>query len=103
MTEDQKKWVIAKGRMMDAMKVLGFPEALGDELVKNLGSPKAMDRMTSYLKNVKPKKAELVVDEMLAICSDIARWRDKKESERVNAAYNEILYFGLGNMPDEVD
>ena len=23
MTEDQKKWVIAKGRMMDAMKVLG--------------------------------------------------------------------------------
>ena len=101
MTEDQKKWVIAKGRMMDAMKVLGFPEALGDELVKNLGSPKAMDRMTSYLNNVKPKKAELVVDEMLAICSDIARWRDKKESERANAAYNEILYFRLENMPDE--
>ncbi len=103
MTEDQKKWIIAKGRMMDAMKVLGFPEALGDELVKNLGSPKAMDRMTSYLKNVKPKKAELVVDEMLAICSDIARWRDKKESERANTAYNEILYFGLENMPDEED
>ena len=100
MTEDQKKWVIAKGRMMDAMKVLGFPEALGDELVKNLGSPKAMDRMTSYLKNVKPKKAELVVDEMLAICSDIARWRDKKESERANAVYNEVLYFGLENLPD---
>ena len=100
MTEDQKKWVIAKGRMMDAMKVLGFPEALGDELVKNLGSPKAMDRMTSYLKNVKPKKAELVVDEMLAICSDIARWRDKKESERANAAYNEVLNLGLENLPD---
>lgn len=103
MTEDQKKWVIAKGRMMDAMKVLGFPEALGDELVKNLGSPKAMDRMTSYLKNVKPKKAELVVDEMLSICSDIARWRDKKESERANAAYNEVLNLGLENLPDEED
>ena len=103
MTEDQKKWVIAKGRMMDAMKVLGFPEALGDELVKNLGSPKAMDRMTSYLKNVKPKKAELIVDEMLAICSDIARWRDKKESERANAAYNEVLNLGLENLPDEED
>ena len=100
MTEDQKKWVIAKGRMMDAMKVLGFPEALGDELVKNLGSPKAMDRMTSYLKNVKPKKAELVVDEMLSICSDIAKWRDKKESERANVAYNEVLYFGLENLPN---
>ena len=101
MTEDQKKWIIAKGRMMDAMRNLGFPEALGDELVKNLGSPKAMDRMTSYLNNVKPKKAELVVDEMIAICSDIVRWKDKKELERANAKYNEILYFGLENLPDE--
>ena len=101
MTEDQKKWVIAKGRMMDAMKVLGFPEALGNELVKNLGSPKAMDRMTAYLNNVKPRKAELVVDEMLAICSDIVRWKDKKELEQANAKYNEIFYFGLENMPDE--
>ena len=32
MTEEQKKWIITKGRMMDAMKGLGFPEALGDEL-----------------------------------------------------------------------
>ena len=101
MTEEQKKWIIAKGRMMDAMRNLGFPEALGDELVKNLRSPKAMDRMTSYLNNVKPRKAELVVDEMLAICSDIVRWKDKKELEQANAKYNEILYFGLENMPDE--
>jgi hypothetical protein len=99
MTEEQKQWIIARGRMMNAMKDLGFPEALGDELVKNLGSPKAMDRMTSYLNNVKPKKAELVVDEMIAICSDIVRWKDKKELERANAKYNEILYFGLENMP----
>lgn len=56
----------------------------------------AKNRMTSYLNNVKPKKAELVVDEMLAICSDIARWKDKKESERANAKYNEVIYFGLG-------
>lgn len=99
MTEDQKQWIIARGRMMDAMKDLGFPEALGDELVKNLGSSKAMDRMTSYLNNVKPKKAELVVDEMIAICSDIVRWKDKKKLERANVKYNEILYFGLENMP----
>ena len=99
MTEEQKTWQIAKNRMMDALTKLGFPEALGDQIVKNLGSPKAMDRMTSYLNNVKPKKAELVVDEMLAICSDIARWRDKKESERANAKYNEILYFGLEEEP----
>ena len=100
MTDEQKTWIIARNCMMDALTGLGFPEALGDQIVRNLGSPKAMDRMTSYLKNVKPKKAELVVDEMLAICSDIARWRDKKESERANAAYNEVLYFGLENMPE---
>ena len=100
MTEEQKKWVIATGRMMDALRSLDFPEALGEELVKNLGSPKAMDRMTSYLNNVKPKKAELVVDEMLAICSDVVRWKSKKEIERANAKYNEILYFGLDAEDD---
>ena len=94
--DEQRNWIIAKKRMMDALTRLGFPEALGDQIVRNLGSPKAMERMTSYLNNVKPKKAELVVDEMLAICSDIARWKDKKESERANARYNEVLYFGLG-------
>ena len=67
MTDEQKTWIIAKNRMIDALTKLGFPEVLGDQIVKNLGSPKAMVRMTSYLNNVKPKKAELVVDEMLAV------------------------------------
>ena len=74
--DEQRNWIIAKKRMMDALTRLGFPEALGDQIVRNLGSPKAMERMTSYLNNVKPKKAELVVDEMLAIWSDIARWKE---------------------------
>lgn len=50
---------------------LGFPEKLGIQIAKQLGSPKAMNRMLGYLYNVKPRSAELVVDEMLAICSDI--------------------------------
>ena len=32
---------------------------------------------------------------MLAICSDIDRWKDKKMAEEANARYNEILYYGL--------
>ena len=64
----------------------------GIAVVRNLGSPKAMDRMLSYLQNVKPKKAELIVDEMLGIMSEIDAWRDKKESQKANAAYNEFLY-----------
>ena len=50
-----------------------------------------MYRMISYLQNVKPKKAELIVDEMLAICSEIEEWKKKKESQEANAKYNEYL------------
>ena len=50
-----------------------------------------MERMMAYLRYVKPGKAELVVDEMLAICSEINAWREKKASEEANEAYNEWL------------
>ena len=38
---------------------------------------------------------------MLAICSEIAAWKEKKGSEEANARYNEMLYYGLdtGNSP----
>jgi hypothetical protein len=36
-----------------------------------------------------------VVDEMLAICSDIEAWREMKESEAANAFYNDILNNGF--------
>ena len=45
--------------------------------------------MISYLHYVKPKTEELVVDEMLAIRSEIDAWKDKKASEEANARYNE--------------
>ena len=85
------EWTDTKNRLMSEILRLGFPEELGDAVAKNLGSPKAMERMISYLRYVKPKKAELVVDEMLAICSEIEAWREKKESQRANAKYNELM------------
>ena len=96
MTDNQREWTRAKEQLVSAVKQLGFPEELGEQIAKQLGSPKAMNRMLSYLYNVKPRSAELIVDEMLAICSDIDRWKDKKASEEANARYNEILYYGLG-------
>ncbi|MDO4529026.1 MAG: hypothetical protein Q4B55_01305 [Lachnospiraceae bacterium] len=86
-----KEWTSAKNRLVSEICHLGFPEELGNEVARNLGSPKAMERMISYLHYVKPKKAELIVDEMLAICSEIEAWRDKKESQRANAKYNEYM------------
>ena len=97
MNSGREEWVIAKNELVSAIKGLGFPEDLGNEVAKNLGSPKAMNRMCSYLYNVKPQKAELIVDEMLAIRSDIQRWKEKKEVEAANAWYNEFLYYGLDN------
>lgn len=60
-----------------------------------------MDRMTSYLANVKPTTSEVVVDEMLVICSEIEAWKAKKDSEDSNAKYNEMLYYRLGNEEDD--
>ena len=91
------EWSWSKDNLLSELKNLGFPEELGNEIAKNLGSPKAMDRMAAYLRYVKPRSVELVVDEMLAICSDINTWHSKKESEAANARYNEILNYGLGD------
>ena len=89
------EWSKTKNRLVEEIAALGFPAELGEMVAKNLGSPQAMERMISYLSYVKPNTAELIVDEMLAICSDINAWRDKKESLEANARYNEILNNGL--------
>lgn len=90
-----EEWTRTKQQLVTEIKKLGFPESLGNEVAVNLGSPKAMERMIAYLHYVKPRSAELIVDEMLAICSDIDRWKKKKASEAANAAYNEMLDAGL--------
>lgn len=95
--DNKNEWAKTATELVEAMKGLGFPEELGIEFAKQLGSPKAMRRMIAYLYNVKPKKIELVVDEMLAICTDVAAWKEKKASEAANASYNDYLNNGLGN------
>ena len=95
MDDNRKKWIYSRDNLMKAIKQLGFPESLGDAIVKNLGSPQAMDMMTSYLLNARPNTAELVVDEMLAIMSNIETWKNKKQSLEANAKYNEMLYYGF--------
>ena len=97
MTEKQIEWSKKRDELVAEIKKLGFPKELGEQIAKQLGSPKAMDRMLAYLYNVKPRTAELVVDEMLAICSDIYTWHNKKAAEEANARYNEILYYGFGS------
>lgn len=95
MSEVTREWARKKEELVSAVVSLGFPAELGEAIAKELGSPKAMDRMLGYLIKVKPRKAELIVDEMLAICSEIEAWREKKASEAANASYNEMLRKGF--------
>ena len=96
-------WVRTKNELVRAVEQLGFRTELGEAIASHLGSPKAMERMIAYLNYVKPKSEELLVDEMLAIRSEIDAWREKKASEEANAAYNEMLYYGLGTEDEEGD
>ncbi len=99
----QTEWTMARDELAAAIKSLGFPKELADIIAKNLGSPKAIRRMTSYLCYVKPRKEEIIIDEMLAIMSEISAWRDLKESREANEAYNEMLYYGLGVEDEHTD
>ena len=101
MTDNHLIWVRTKNALVQAVVRLGFPAELGEAAAKHLGSPKAMERMIAYLENVKPKSEELVVDEMLAIRSEIDAWREKKASEEANARYNELLFYGLESGEEE--
>ncbi len=101
MNDNQREWLRAKDDLVREIKHLGFPGEMGELMAKQLGSPKAMSRMIGYLINVKPTSEELVVDEMLAICSDIERWKEKKASERANAGISDYYRNGLFDEEDE--
>ena len=96
--DHRKIWAESRDRLVLAVTSLGFPADFGVMIAKYLGSPKAIDRMTAYLDCEKPREINLVVDEMLAIRSEVDAWKEKKASEKANARYNEILYYGLDNL-----
>ena len=84
-------WSRARDELVSALTTLGYPAELGDAIAKHIGYPKGIERMISYLKQVRPNKVELVVDEMISIRSEIDAWQEKKASQRANAAYTEML------------
>ena len=95
-----ESWKAAYRDLIETIVRMGYPEELGKAVAQNLGSEKTMRRMTAYLHSARPRSAEEIVDEMLAIMSDRERWIRKKEAEKANARYNELLYYGLGENED---
>ncbi len=82
---------------------MGYPEAFGIAVADNLRTEKMMSRMIRYLRNAKPRSAEEIADEMLAIMEDRERWVQKKTVEYYNSKYNELLYYGLDGDDDPED
>jgi len=93
MTENQRIWAQSRDRLVSAVVSLGYPSELGELLARELKSPKAIDRMTSYIYQARPRTEEMLVDEMLAIRADIDAWHEKKESQEAQAKYNSYLYY----------
>ena len=99
--DENRSWSSVRDELKAAVTALGFPAELGDMIAAHIGSPKGMLRMISYLNYVKPDSMELIADEMIAIKSDVDRWREMKESERANIAYNNVLNDGLDTDDDD--
>lgn len=89
-------WTQAKDALVSIIVELGFPAELGEAAARHLGSPKAINRMTQNLYYTRPSRVELIVDEMLAIRSEIDAWKEKKKSQRASGQVNEMLWYGLG-------
>ena len=100
MTPNQYLWTQARDRLVAAVTGIGFSAELAELMARQLGSSKAIDRMTSYVHQARPFTEEMLVDEMLAICAEIETWKEKKESQEAQARYNSWLYYKKWN-PDE--
>ena len=101
MTPNQYLWTQARGRLVAAVTGIGFSAELAELMAKQLGSPKAIDRMVSYIRQARPRTEEMLVDEMLAINGEIDAWRAKKEAEEAQASYNARLYYS--KLEDETE
>ncbi len=91
-----EEWEFAKGELDRILIRMGYPKAFSDEIARTLGSPKAIQRMSAYLRYARPDRPEEIADEMLAIRSEIDAWREKKAAQEANAGLNDLLNYGLG-------
>ena len=87
--------------LVRAIVRMGYPEEFGIAIADNLRTEKTMSRMIGYLNQAKPKSADEIADEMLAIMEDRERWIQKKTAEYYSSKYNELLYYGIGEETEE--
>lgn len=91
MAANRKEWARARDLLAAETAALGYPEEFAGLLAKQLGSPRAMERMASYLRRARPGSIEMIVDEMLAIRAEADAWRERKEAMEAQAGYSAWL------------
>ena len=74
MTSDKREWTQSRDALVNAITSLGYPVEFGKERAKNLGSPKAMYRMT---------------DES---CVQVANYDDRSEVTSPGGLYNRLTF-----------
>ena len=103
MTPNQILWSRSRDNLVTAVTNLGFSPELADLLARELGSPKAIDRMASYVRQAKPSSEEMLVDEMLAIKAEIEARRERKEAMEAQARYNARLFYSKWEEEDDAE
>ena len=104
MTPNQRIWALSRNQLAAAVTALGYPEEFADMLARQLKSPRAIDRLTSYIVQARPGTLEMIVDETLAICAEIDAWREKKASREAQEGYNAWLGSDTrANLSDDGD
>ena len=101
MTEYQMQWAQARDRLAAALAGAGYPGELAELMAKQLKRPRAIDRMTDYVRHGYARSMEMLADEMLAIGADADAWREKKESQEAQAKYNQYLFDRRRTMDGE--
>ena len=93
--KNQKPRTEISKQLYDIMVKRGYPENLCELVTRNLNTDFTASRMVGYLSLYSYLPDVEVVDEMLAILSDRNEFIEKKESEKAQAAINDIYRYGL--------
>lgn len=91
---------VARRNLIDVLVRMGYPAEFGELIAGELGGENSIRRMTGYLLHAHPNDPDEIVDEMLAICSDRDRWREKKENEYYASRYYTMMRGGFEREPE---
>ena len=53
----------SRSRLVEAVTGLGFSAELAELMAREPGNPKAIDRMTTYIRQAHPRTGEMLADE----------------------------------------